>query len=159
MRAMGSSLAILVLAALAACGPAQTTSASTTPSVALWGVFTLTDSGCGYEGNDIVSARRGTITLSNKISNEAHFDFFRLNQGHNYAELVAHIQEEERRRLAGEAELGHPTFATLSSSTTVAAHVNQSLQIPETAGSYGMVCIRWNLGPLRMFAAGPLTVS
>ncbi len=150
---------MLVLGLLAACGQNQAPSVPTTSSTAPLGVFSLSDSGCSYEGKATVSSESGTIRLSNKISTEAHFDFFKLNQGHNYLELVAHIQEAERRRLAGEPELGHPTFATFSSSTTVSAHGSQTLPIPGSAGTYGMVCIPWNLGPLRKYSAGPLTVS
>lgn len=158
-RGKGWTLGVLVLGLLAACGPNQATSLPTTSSTTPLGVFSLSDSGCSYEGKATVSSEGGTIRLSNNISTEAHFDLFKLNQGHHYLELVAHIQEEERRRLAGEAQLGHPTFATLSSSTTVSAHGSQTLPIPASAGSYGLVCIPWNLGPLRMYSAGPLTVS
>jgi hypothetical protein len=148
-----------VLSLLAACGQNQATSLPTTSSTAPLGVFSLSDSGCSYEGKATVSSESGTIRLSNKSGTEAHFDFFKLNQGHSYLELVAHIEEAERRRVAGEAELGHPTFATFSSSTTVTAQGSVTLPIPKSAGTYGMVCIPWNLGPLRKYSAGPLTIS
>jgi hypothetical protein len=149
---------ILVLGGLASCGQSQTTTPTNSPAPLL-GVYTLSASGCGYEGNDKVAAGRGSITLSNKISTEAHFDFWRLDPGRSYAEFRAHIQEAQRRRLASEPELGHPTFANLSASIIVAAGGSQSLAIPGEAGTYGMACIPWKGGPTGMFAAGPVEIS
>lgn len=149
---------ILMLGGLVSCGQSQATAPTNSPAPPL-GVYTLLASGCTYEGKDTVAAGRGSVTLSNKIAEEAHFDFWRLDQGHSYAEFLAHIQEAQRRRQAGEPELGHPTFATLSTSITVAAGASQSLALPGEAGTYGMACIRWNGGPNGMYPAGPVKVS
>ena len=147
-----------MLGGLASCGQSEGARAPSSPAPPL-GVYTLSASGCSYEGNDKIAAGRGSITLSNKISTEAHFDFWRLDPGRSYAEFRAHIQEAQRRRLAGEPELGHPTFANLSTSTTVFAGTGQSLAIPGEAGTYGMACIPWKGGPTGMFAAGPVEIS
>lgn len=157
-RGLKWTAAILMLGGLASCGQSEAARAPSSPAPPL-GVYTLSASGCSYEGNDKIAAGRGSITLSNKISTEAHFDFWRLDPGRSYLEFRAHIQEAQRRRLAGEPELGHPTFANLSTSTTVLAGTGQSLAIPGEAGTYGMACIPWNGGPTGMFAAGPVEIS
>jgi hypothetical protein len=158
-RGKASTLGFLMLGLLAARGQNQATTLTTTSSIAPLAGFSLSDSGCSYEGMATISSENGAIKLSNRSGTEAHFDFFKLNQGHNYLELVAHIEKEERRRVAGEAELGYPTFASIRSSTTVPAQGSVTLPIPNSAGTYGMVCIPWNLGPLRKYSAGPLTIS
>ena len=148
---------ILMLGGLVSCGQSQATTPANSPAPPV-GVYTLSASGCGYEGKDTAAAGRGSVTLSNKIATEAHFDFWRLDKGRSYAEFLAHIQEGQRRFQAREPQLGHPTFANLSTSTTVAAGARQSLALPGETGIYGMACIPWNSGPTGIFAAGPLTV-
>jgi hypothetical protein len=149
---------ILILGGLVSCGQSQATTATNSPASPV-GVYTLSASGCIYEGKDTAAAGRGSVTLSNKGATEAHFDFWRLDKGRNYAEFLAHIQEGQRRFQAREPELGHPTFASLSTSTSVAAGASQPLALPGEAGTYGMACIPWNSGPTGIFAAGPLAVS
>ena len=148
---------ILMLSGLVSCGQSQSASPTNSPAPAV-GVYTLSASGCGYVGKDTAAAGRGSVTLSNKSATEAHFDFWRLDTGRSYAEFLAHIQEGQRRFQAREPELGHPTFASLSTSTSVAAGASQPLALPSKAGTYGMACIPWNSGPTGIFAAGPLTV-
>ena len=150
--------AVAMLGGLASCGQSHATTPTNSAAPPV-GVFTLSASGCGYEGNAALVAGRGSITLANKISTEAHFDFWRLDQGRRYSEFLAHIQEAQRRFQAGEPELGHPTFANLSTSTTVATGATKSLVIPGVAGSYAMACIAWNGRPTSIFAAGPVEIS
>ena len=144
-RGLRWTAAILMLGGLASCGQSEGARAPSSPAPPL-GVYTLSASGCSYEGNDKIAAGRGSINRSRGVADDG-------------GEFRAHIQEAQRRRLAGEPELGHPTFANLSTSTTVFAGTGQSLAIPGEAGTYGMACIPWKDGPTGMFAAGPVEIS
>ena len=148
---------ILMLGGLVSCGQGQATTSTNSPAPPV-GVYTLSASGCAYEGRNAAAAGRGSVTLSNRSATEAHFDLWRLDTGRSYAEFLAHIREGQRRFQAREPELAHPTFASLSTSVSVAAGASQALALPSEAGTYGMACIPWNSGPTGIFAAGPLTV-
>jgi hypothetical protein len=150
--------AISMLGVLASCGPSQATTPTSSPAPSV-GIFTLSASACGYQGKDSIAAGSGSLAVANKSSKEAHFDFWRLDPGRQYAEFQAHIVEGHRRLQAREPMLGHPTFAKLSTSNTVPAGGSQSLAIPGAAGTYGMACISWSGGPIAMFAAGPVEIS
>jgi hypothetical protein len=150
--------AIFTLGGLVSCGQSQSAATANSPAPVV-GVYTLSGSGCGYQGQATAGAGHGSVTLSNKSATGAHFDLWRLDAGRTYAEFLAHIQEGQRRFQAREPELGHPTFASLSTSTSVAAGASQPLALPSQAGTYGMACIPWNNGPTGIFAAGPLALS
>ncbi len=153
--ALRATVLVLMLTGTVSCGQTQAAPSSSSASPSSVGVFVLSDSGCGYEGQEQISAGHSSVTLSNKTANQAQFDFWRLNEGHAYSEFVAHIKEEQRRIHAGEPGLGHPAFATLITTVTVAPQGTKSLVLPSEAATYGMACI-----PLTfIFAAGPLTVS
>lgn len=165
--AVRGTVLVLMLTGAVSCGQSQAasqtssptpspTSSPTPPSV---GDFALSDAGCAYQGQQKIAPGHSSVTLSNKTANQAHFDFWRLNEAHSYSEFVAHIREEQRRIQAGEPGLGHPTFATLITTETVEPQGTQSLVLPSEAATYGMACIPWRNGPTGIFAAGPLTVS
>ena len=149
--------AIFTLGGLVSCGQSQSAAPANSPAPAV-GVYALSASGCSYQGQATAGAGGGYVTLANKSATEAHFDLWRLDAGRTYAEFLAHIQEGQRRFQAGEPELGHPTFASLSTSVSVGAGASEPLSLPSQAGTYGMACIPWNNGPTGIFAAGPLTV-
>ncbi len=157
--ALRATVLVLMLTGAVSCGQTQAAPATSSASPPSLGAFVLSDSGCGYEGQPKISAGHGSVTLSNKTANQAHFDVWRLNEGHSYSELVAHIKEEQRRSQAGEPGLGHPTFATLLTTEIVEPQRTKSLVLPSEAATYGMACIPWRGGPTGIFAAGPLTVS
>jgi hypothetical protein len=157
--AVCGTVLVLMLTGAESCGQSQAAPLTSSASTSSLGVFALSDSGCAYQGQQKISTGRGSATLSNKLANQAHFDFWRLNEGHGYSEFVAHVQEEQRRIQAAEPGLGHPTFATLIATETVAPQGTKSLALPSAAGTYAMACIPWRDGPTGIFAAGPLTMS
>ena len=151
----------LVLGGCGGEGAGSTISPTPTASVTS-GTFALSDSGCGYEGVTQVAAGQLTAKLANQTADRAHFDFWRLLPGHEYAEFTAYINEEGRRLRSAEPEQGHPAFATLVTSTVVNAHGTGLLTTSVEAGRYGMACIRWKLageGPLDMYPSETVAVG
>ena len=157
------TIAIAAAVIMAGCGAASGGKAAATPTqTGASGTFTLADSGCGYQGVGQVAAGQVTARLANQTVDRAHFDFWFLQAGHDYAEFAAYVNDEGRRLRASAAPLGHPAFAVLVGSSQVEAGATGQLTAELAAGSYGMACIRWKLageGPLDMYPAGPLTVT
>lgn len=135
---------------------------ATTGKVPEAGTFTLTDSGCKYDATARVASGSFSARVTNKTADRAHFDLWKLNAGHSYAELLAYINEEGRRLRSQQPQLGHPEFASLIRSVPVETHTSGVLTADAGVGTYGMACIRWKLaeeGPLDMYPAGPLMVG
>jgi len=87
-------------------------------------------------------------------------DFWLLDKGHSYDELVNHIKEEQRRFAAHEPELGYPTFASLVGHGEVAAGAIGSVNVTLSAGTYGFVCMPFSGNEQSgIYLAGPLTVG
>lgn len=155
---LGGCLAALVLAACEQ--TSSRTPASPTNRVA--GTFTLTDAGCQYDGRSHFSTGPMSTDVTNLTSDRAHFDFWKVDVGHTYAEFAAYVSEAGRRLRSSEPELGHPTFASLVSSIVVDSKATKTLSASLTAGSYGMACIRWKVSedrPIDMSPAGPLNTA
>jgi hypothetical protein len=121
------------------------------------------DTACQYTASTAQpSGGSATANLSNQTSDRAHFDFWRLDSGHSYAEFAAYVSEAGRRLRSKEPEQGHPEFASLVDSSAVQARATGVLHAGLTTGTYGMACIRWGLAqdaPIDMYPAGPLTVA
>lgn len=152
--ALRGTVLLLVVTGAVSCGQGQAASPTSSPTPPSVGDFALSDAGCAYQGQQKITGR-GSVSLSNKTANQGQFDFWRLNAGHAYSEFVAHIKEEQRRIQAGEPGLGHPQFATLITTETVAPQGTKSLVLPTEPATYAMACIPSNF----IFAAGPLTWS
>jgi len=155
-------MVVLCLLLSSACGGAVTTTPATTGKVPEAGTFTLTDSGCQYDATARVASGSFSARVANNTADRAHFDLWKLNAGHSYAELLAHFNEEGRRLRSQQPQLGHPEFASLVRSVPVDAQASGVLTADAGAGIYGMACIRWKLaeeGPLDMYPAGPLMVG
>lgn len=90
-----------------------------------------------------------------------NLDLWRLDQGHTYAELEAHIAEEQRRDAAHEPELGHPTFAARAAQLSVPAGTESNREATVGAGTYGFVCIAFASPTVRsgIWVTGPLVVT
>src|SRR4029077_13790195 len=149
-----------VLVMLAACGG----SASATPSPPAareGGPLLLSAGGCSYQGPREVSAGRVAIHMVDRTERAFNLDLWRLDQGHAYAELEAHIAEEQRRDAAHESELGHPTFATLAAQLSVPAGTEGNREATVGAGTYGFVCIAFASPTVRggIWVTGPLVVT
>ena len=124
------------------------------------GTVVFSGSACAYEGPQRIWVDHVSMALSNRTAKAAHFDFFRLNEGHGYLEFATYIQEEQRRSQAGLAYLGYPNFATFLFTDVVNPQETQSLVLPTNVATYVIACIPWNEGqPADIYAAGPLTVS
>ena len=122
-------------------------------------MFTLSDSNCAYDGSGHVLPGQISAALTNSTSDQAHFDLWKLDSGHDYAELSAHLREEGRRYKSGEPALGHPRFATMITGVVVAPQATGTLSARVDPGTYGMACIRFKLPesmPTDWFPAGPL---
>ena len=74
---------ILMLGGLVSCGQGQATTSTNSPAPPV-GVYTLSASGCAYEGRNAAAAGRGSVTLSNRSATEAHFDLWRLDTGRSF---------------------------------------------------------------------------
>lgn len=112
---------------------------------------------CTYEGPPTIAEGQATFTLVSR-GGTADFDLWRLNEGHAYEELVAHIDEEVRRSEEGLPGLGHPTFATLVAEATTDPQGDGTLTASLDAGEYGMACIRFGSDGA-FTAAGPSGVG
>jgi hypothetical protein len=123
------------------------------------GLFVLSKSGCRYEGPATVAAGHVSFALVGQTNVAAQFDLWQMNDGHTYAEFVAHLDEEQRRLEAGEPSLGHPTFATLVASTPTDPRDQATVTIDAGDGEYGMACIRLDEDNGGFAAAGPFVAT
>lgn len=79
-----------------------------------------------------------------------------VERDHTYAELVAHVEEEQRLLEAGEPLMGHPSFATEVASRPLTESRGQTtMSFDASAGEYGMTCIQLERS---LAAAGPFVV-
>ena len=160
---VGALLGAIVLVA-AACESAATSASPSEPAAPSVGPARLTAilgaSGCEVEGGTEAVAGPVVIGLENGTDGRFDLDLWRIDDGHEYAELAAHIAEEMRRTEAGEEPLGHPTFADLVAETS-AEGASGELRVDLEAGTYGFACIYFATpeAPSAFWAAGPLVVS
>lgn len=141
-------------------GPMAIAQSPSPPRAAEIGPLVLSDKGCAYAGPGQIGS--GPVALEMTNETEAHFnlDLWKLDQGHTYSELDAHIKEEQRRAAAGEPELGHPSFATMIAQESVASGTEVKNISTLTPGTYGFVCIAFvTSGPGAIWLAGPLSVA
>jgi hypothetical protein len=155
-------MVVLCLLLCSSCGGAPNATPATTGKVPEAGSFTLTDSGCEYDAGARLASGSFSARVTNKTADRAHFDLWKLDAGHSYAELLAHVNEEGRRLRSQQPPLGYPDFASLIQSVDVDAQASSVITADGGTGSYGMACIRWKLaeeGPLAIYSAGPLMVG
>jgi len=126
------------------------------------GRFVLSESGCRYEGPVTVDAGQISVSIASELEAAAWFDLWQMEEGHTYSELVAHIDEEQRRAEAGEPGLGHPTFATLVAEGEADPSAEATITLEAAAGEYGMACIAIDPEtetPSSISAAGPFVAG
>ncbi|MEX2405758.1 MAG: hypothetical protein WD834_00325 [Actinomycetota bacterium] len=126
------------------------------------GRFVLSGSGCRYEGPETVDAGEISLSIASEMGAAADFDLWQMEEGHTYSELVAHIDEEQRRFEAGEPGLGPPTFATLVAQGRADPSEEATITIEAAAGEYGMACIGIDPDqgtPASISAAGPFVAG
>lgn len=134
--------------------PARSPAPVSTPVTVVLG-----DADCRYLGAPGVPEGEIAFRLVNETTARFVLNVWRLNDGHAYQELAAHIAEEQRRSENNEPGLGHPNFATLAAEG-VAAEEKGSLSKELVAGTYGFACIpNVNDQPVDIWAAGPMTVG
>lgn len=121
------------------------------------GRFVLAGSTCSYEGPTTIDQGQASFVLVSR-GGTADFDLWRLNEGHEYAELEAHIDEEVRLAEEGLPGLGHPTFATLVGEASTDPEGDGTLTASLDPGEYGMACIGLEEDGA-FVAAGPFTVE
>lgn len=99
--------------------------------------------------------------MDNATDGRFDLDLWRLQEGHRYEELVAHLDEEMRRIESGELPLGHPDFADLVAESTAAIGADGELRTDLLSGTYGFACIYFPSpdAPGAFRPAGPLEVS
>jgi hypothetical protein len=145
--------------------PAEVDSGSTETTVAVApgedAAVMLSEDGCAYEGPARMTAGQLRVEMSNETSGQFDLHLWVLDDGHDYDELAAHIDDDRARNEAGEPSLGHPTFATLVAEASAEAGSAGKLIADLTAGTYGMACIFFDQpGSLGgVWAVGPLVVS
>src|SRR5205814_7194233 len=74
------------------------------------GTVVFSGSACTYKGPQRIWVDHVSVALSNQTARDAHFDFFRLNQGHSYLDFAADLRDEEQRSKASQATLGYGVF-------------------------------------------------
>lgn len=167
-QGIGSAILAVVLAACGTPGSSTTAPPSGSPpatasssAAPLQLSVTLDDTACALEGDSELPAGPVAIHMDNATDGQFDLDLWRLQDGHSYDELVAHIDEEMRRITSGEPPLGHPDFADLVDESTAAAGMDGELRSDLLPGLYGFACIYFQstdvLGAIR--PAGPLEVS
>lgn len=120
----------------------------------------LLDTGCSYQGVGESKVGPTVIHLVDQSKYQFNLDLWRLDDGHEYSELVSHVNEERRRFASHEPSLGHPTFAELVAQGTAKIGGSADLQVNLTAGVYGFVCIPFGGDvPVSIWLAGQLKVS
>ncbi len=156
-------LGVLAAVVFASCGggsqPPAAAKSPSPPVATEIGPLTLDDQGCTYAGPTRVASGTVVITIVDNTQLRFNLDVWRLNVGHQYAELDVHIKEERRRMHASEPSLGHPDFATLITSSNVGIGSHNSRVIAIRAGTYGFACIPFDTQPRDIWLAGPLEVS
>jgi hypothetical protein len=153
---LGASMTIAMSCGASSGPTASVPTASVQTSI---GPVVLSDNGCTFGGPSQIGSGPVALKMTNQTNGHFNLDLWKLDEGHSYGELDAHIKEEQRRAAAGEPELGHPTFAALIRQESVASGTEVK-NIPRlTPGTYGFVCIALaNSGPGAIWLAGPLTV-
>ena len=160
-RTLGGFVVAASVAALLSCtGTAGSPAATTSATATSIGPLVLTDKGCTYQGPAQVKPGSVALQMTNETKVKFNLDVWRLNDGHTYAELAAHIKEEQRRAATGEPELGHPSFAGLFDQESLASGTETKTIRALTPGTYGFVCIAFaKQGPGAIWVAGPLVVA
>lgn len=141
-------------------GPTATIqSPKLTPRAAEIGPLVLSDTGCTYAGPAQIGSGPVALKMTNQTNVKFNLDLWKLDEGHTYGELDAHIKEEQRRASAGEPGLGHPSFAALIAQESVASGTEVKNISTLSPGTYGFVCIAFaTSGPGAIWLAGPLSV-
>lgn len=121
--------------------------------------LTLTETGCQYDGPGEVPAGETAVFISNKTGATFRMDFWLLRDGHEYEELVSHIDDERRRSEAGEPPLGHPSFARMVLQGEAEPGETVGVVFDADPGVYGAACIRFEDEPTAIWAAGPTRVT
>ncbi len=100
------------------------------------------------------------ITVANETSADAAVGMYRIPEDHDFAEVVAVVEEEQRRAEAGEPLLGHPPYLSEGTYRLVGSGASDVLSLQLKAGAYGIFCLRTQAGALRPFHVfGPITVD
>ena len=148
---LGASMTIAM-----SCGVSSGPTASVQTSI---GPVVLSDNGCTFAGPSQIGSGRVAMKMTNQTKAQFNLDLWKLDEGHTFSELDAHIKEEQRRAAAGEPELGHPSFAALLAQESVASGTEVKNISTLTPGTYGFVCIAFvTSGPGAIWLAGPLSV-
>ena len=133
---------------------------STAPRAAEIGPLVLSDKGCTYAGPAQIGSGPVALKMTNETKAQFKLDLWKLSDDHTYAELDAHIKEEQRRAAANEPELGHPLFAELIDQESVASGTAMKNIKTLAPGTYGFVCIAFETGgPGAIWLTGPLAVA
>jgi hypothetical protein len=106
------------------------------------GSFSFSASECTYDGPETMAAGQVTFALVS-TDGEADFDLWKLDEGHTYEELAAHVAKEVKLAGQGRPPLGYPTFAELIVEATTDPDGGGTLTASVEAGEYGMACIRF----------------
>ena len=127
----------------------------------MW-TITRTESQCSVDPEDSrTPAGRVQVTAVNKTNTPVTFDIWRIADEATYAQLAAHIDEENDLAEAGQEGLGPPAFVGELTRLEVGAGVSRSTMATMRSGTYAVVSIRTlEQAGMRPFAiVGPLAVE
>ena len=156
---IGASLAVAISCGNSS-GPTATAQSPSPPRAAEIGPLVLSDTGCAYAGPAHIGPGPVALKMTNQTNLKFSLDLWKLDEGHTYGELDAHIKEEQRRASAGESGLGHPSFATLIVHESVASGTEVKNISTLGPGTYGFVCIAFATSDrAAIWLAGPLSVA
>lgn len=181
MKGFHRGLALMLACFLGACAASPAVAPTTTPTAPSTATrspatspdmpeaiatLTLSQNDCTLRP-DLAEMTAGAIRLLavNETGAQAAFDMWRIGESGSFEELVAHVEEERRLADAGDAGLGHPSFASsLISSGILQAEESKVINGVTQPGTYGIVCLRhFELvtdDPFRPFTVvGPIEVD
>jgi hypothetical protein len=131
--------------------------------------ITQSDSGCVYDGPDVLPAGTVTMQLKNQTTDYFYVHVLLLFDNHQYSELAAHIAAEQRRLRSGESTVGPPSYVGKVAKDEVPPQAALRFTATLPGGSYGVVCIQskegstgalWAFRPIApdgISVSGPIT--
>lgn len=135
--AVATLLALTVVAGLVYVGRATRQQPQVTPPAP---TITQSDSGCVYDGPDMLPAGTVTIRLINHTSDYFYVHVLWFFDNHQYGELAAYIKDEQRRLRAGDSTIGPPAYVAEAAQDEVPPHSTLKHTAILASGSYGIVC-------------------
>ncbi|MEW5990342.1 MAG: hypothetical protein AB1736_03220 [Chloroflexota bacterium] len=127
------------------------------------GSLALTDAACTVDLTVIpVRGGRLAIVVESRASTFSGVDLFKIRGGFTFADIEAHVDQENDRLARGETYVGFPAGATSITQLSIEPGESRLLQWDASAGTYAAICVRGipvTGNPLAYYAVGPIEVA